>query len=265
MSSPTIHFTQPPVVEVVFGVAFQELERFTSARVGQYWETIRRDYPHTHDREPLGVLSEVFDVAPEQRLELTHVPPLRRTWFMASDRRRLIQLQADRFLFNRRREDGEYNRFESSLPEFLDAYDGFTGFLSETCSQPVIPLQYELTYVNHIPFSGPFTTLAEVGRVFRPLAWSSADARILAAAPTTLAWKASFDLPDKRGRLHAQVGNGLVVRGNKRDPIVQFQLQARGFHRDELRSWFELAHEWIVKGFADLTTPEMHQHWGGTP
>jgi uncharacterized protein (TIGR04255 family) len=190
---------------------------------------------------------------------------LRRTWFITEDRRKLIQVQADRFFFNRRREDGAYNRFESSLPEFLRAYEGFTTYLSKRCDQQVTPLQYELTYVNHIPFGGPFTSLADIGRVFRPLSSSSADSRLLGAPPSSLAWKASFDLPDRRGRLHAQVGNGLIIRDTRSEPVLQFQLLARGFQRDALQSWFEFAHEWIVQGFADLTTPEMHQHWGRTP
>ena len=29
-------------------------------------------------------------------------------------------------------------------------------------------------------------------------------------------------------------------------------------------SWFDLAHEWITQGFADVTSPTMHTDWGRT-
>ena len=29
-------------------------------------------------------------------------------------------------------------------------------------------------------------------------------------------------------------------------------------------NWFDTAHEWIVRGFTDLTTDEAHKLWGRT-
>jgi uncharacterized protein (TIGR04255 family) len=48
--------------------------------------------------------------------------------------------------------------------------------------------------------------------------------------------------------------------------VINFTLSARGkplsTSDEHLKEWFQVAHEWIVRGFDTLTTPEMHTIWG---
>lgn len=49
-------------------------------------------------------------------------------------------------------------------------------------------------------------------------------------------------------------------------PLLLLQLTARGAPIGEglegAREFFDLGREWIVKGFVDVTSPEMHGKWG---
>ncbi len=51
-------------------------------------------------------------------------------------------------------------------------------------------------------------------------------------------------------------------------PILRLSLTARGAPRgggiDGVRAFFEVGHEWIVRGFTSLTTPAMHRIWERT-
>ncbi len=111
--------------------------------------------------------------------------------------------------------------------------------------------------MNHIPLAGPFTALHDLGKIFKGLAVGSAGPVL--GVPEIQRWRASFTMPDRKGRLHLDVGTGILKGKN---PGVRVTLLARGFHKGELIDWFDLAHELIVKGFAELTTAEMHAHWG---
>ncbi len=77
-------------------------------------------------------------------------------------------------------------------------------------------------------------------------------------------WRLFFRLPENRGRLHAQMN--LAVRNNDRKPVIILDLTARGAptenRLEEISNWFEIAHAWIVRGFTELTTEEMHKLWG---
>jgi hypothetical protein len=47
--------------------------------------------------------------------------------------------------------------------------------------------------------------------------------------------------------------------------LFVLKLKANGFDgsadKKNFRKWFDTAHEWIVKGFTDITTPEIQQIW----
>jgi uncharacterized protein (TIGR04255 family) len=254
----SITFERPPIVEVAFGVSFLEDPAFSAAQVGKYWTEIQAEFPQTSDRPPVDPHHEQFDDQPsEVQFQLSSMPPLRRTWFEREDRAQLIQVQANRFNFNVRSRTGPYERFATTHPMFQSAWSKFAGFLGQLAGSEPAPTQYELAYVNHIPVEGPFTSMKDIGKVFRDVTWSESGKTLL-GAPQQVSWRASFEMPEKQGRLHVDLSTGRM-KGN---PGLRLTMLARGYRKDSMSAWFEVAHEWIVKGFKELTTPEMHQHWG---
>jgi hypothetical protein len=79
-------------------------------------------------------------------------------------------------------------------------------------------------------------------------------------------WNSSYVMGDKQGRLY--VGLQPALRNYDAKEVLQLTLTARGRPAsstlEDVLSWFNMGHEWIVRGFAHLTTPEMHALWERT-
>ena len=249
-------FERPPVVEVVCGVLFRDIPGMLVAHLGSLWDKFRADYPTCREVAPLAPVVEQFDRPPELSFQFAEVPPMARTWFVHKNETGIVQVQRDRFLHNWRkvRETDEYPRYTSVIALFKDRLAVFEAFLNEHGLGDVVPLQYELTYVNHMPKGEGWSSLGDTGGLFPDFAWRVAPERFLQEAEA-INWRTSFALPNRSGRLHATIRN--ATRTEDRTPLMQIELTARGIpsdaSRDAMWNWFDLAHEWIVCGFVDLT------------
>jgi uncharacterized protein (TIGR04255 family) len=257
-----VKFGRPPVMEVVCGIAFAlPQQQLKSAHIGLYWSRVRDEFPRTDDAAPLAMIVEGQGVpeSTDYNLQLEHVllPPMRRAWLINADGTHLIQLQDDRFLFNWKQvqESNTYPSYEKVVHGFREHWSKYKAFLVEQgCGEP-IPTQLEMTYFNFI--SGP-EQLRDYGR-------NPAEDRFLSQADA-VNWKTLHSLPDSCGRLHVSAATARHVKSGEIG--VRLDLTARGTPREATESgcktWFDLAHEWITHGFADITTPEAHKIWGRT-
>lgn len=249
-----ISYAQPPLVEVVCGVLFEPLESLLMPHIGRLWELFRDDYPVCSERDHLLPVVEEYGDGPRELL--AEMPSRPRAWFTQEEETRIIQVQRDRFLHNWKRypADAEYPRYETLIVDFDARYGEFRSFLDEHGLGTPRPLQYELTYVNHLVQGDGWTSLNDIGSVLPDLSWRDVESRFLPDAEG-LFWKAAFRLPSARGRLHVQVVS--VKRQEDGQPTLRLDLTVRGMGRDisesVRRDWFDEAHEWIVRGFADLT------------
>ncbi len=127
-------------------------------------------------------------------------------------------------------------------------------------------MQYELTYVNQIPEGDLWEKVSDIGNIFNKINFSLGEDLIL-KEPESVNWRISFVLPDQSGRLYATVKTG-ATRTSDNKKVIIFDLTVRGIGQDKLLSnmkhWFDVAREWIVKGFTDLTTSEAQQLWRRT-
>jgi hypothetical protein len=81
---------------------------------------------------------------------------------------------------------------------------------------------------------------------------------------------ARYVIPDENGaplgRLHIRTKSGFQVSGGQ--PIIVLELTARGQPLGEgingVLPFLDVGREWIVRGFASITTPEMHELWERT-
>ncbi|NUQ45985.1 MAG: TIGR04255 family protein [Phycisphaerae bacterium] len=244
------------MVEVVCGVQFRPLEGMLAPHLGVLWDRIRTEYPTCQEVAPLAPAIEHFDDSASMELAISETPPLPRIWFIRRDETGVIQVQRDRFLHNWRKMSGTdpYPRYANVVRQFRAHLGVFDSFVADCAWRPIEPLQYELTYVNHVPISGGFESLGHVGNVLPDLSWRDGAGRFL-PVPERVNWHSSFLLPNNAGRLHVIVRN--TVRRDEHQPILLLELTARGFatdkSRNEMWKWFDVAHEWIVRGFADLT------------
>lgn len=256
-------YEKPPVIEVVSGIMFEPFKGLAAPYLGILWQKFKSKYPQCREVAPLLPVVERFDEAVAGgSLPFGEGFPTPRTWFETADGNGLIQVQRDRFLHNwkKEREDDQYPHYDYVINSFRECLTIFEDFLEENKLGAIEPVQYELTYINHIPQGDGWTALSNLRNVFPDFAWRAPDQRFL-PVPENINWQTSFVLPEQSGRLHASIRLG-KRRSDQRATFL-FELTARGISEDRSRSamwsWFDVAHEWIVRGFTDLTGEELHK------
>ena len=249
-------YDRPPIHEVVCGIHFERLDGLLNPYLGMLWEKYKPEYAHCQEAPPIMPIIESFDSPSPRRDEFPDIQPLPRTWFVHTDENAIIQVQRDRFLHNWRviRPEDRYPRYPHIITTFQEQLSKFIAFLEEFNLGVVRPLQYEMTYINLIMQGEGWETLSDIGSVFSHFTWPTAENRFL-PLPDSMNGHISFALPNRAGRLHARMQSG--IRQSDRRPLFRFELTARGIGeytaREAMGDWFELAHGWLVHGFAELT------------
>jgi uncharacterized protein (TIGR04255 family) len=260
-------YEQPPVVEVVCGVQFKEITSFIAPYLGLLWEKFKVEYPICQEVPPLASVVEKFTNFPFAEVHISETPPLPRIWFKQTSENGIVQVQRDRFLHNWKkvRSEDEYPHYESVIRMFRERLATFESFLTDANLGTIEPIQYELTYVNQIPLDEGSGSIKEIGTIFRDFTWHGDSERFL-PEPESVNWRTSFVMLDNIGRLHVTIRNG--SRQGDNTPILVLEITARGMpgepSRDAMWRWFDLAHEWIVRGFEDLTTHQIQKVWRKT-
>jgi uncharacterized protein (TIGR04255 family) len=260
-------FKTPPVIEVVCGIIFKPISAITGPHLGLLWSKFRSAYPGCREALPLPQVIEGFDekpASPQPPVVFEEISSvlLPRIWFESADGRGLIQIQKDRFHHNwkKKEQTDEYPHYVSVIAGFKQYLECFESFLADNQLGAIEPLQYEMTYVNHIPEGEGWESLGDIRSLFPDLAWRTDRDRFLPCfEQLNVRW--SFLLPDRSGRLHMAVNKGIRVKD--KHPLLVFNITARGIGENRSRQamwqWFDIAHEWIVRGFADVTDREVQE------
>jgi uncharacterized protein (TIGR04255 family) len=270
MTTRFSNFEGPPLEEMAMGVQFDPLQNLHAAHLGLFWSRIQAGYPHTEDHTPVPTAKEETDIKPTpitvSAVALT-VPPLPRCWFLTEDKTELIQVQRERFLRNWRRVKGDecYPRFDRLARAFMEAWQDFLAFINEKGLGPLEVNQCDLTYINHIDRGSGWEELGKLEGLF-PFMCARASNGLL-PPPEVLSWQSRYKLPEGRGRLHVEMTP--IFRPRDMKLAISLNLVARGAplggSPEQISDWFDLAHEWVVKAFAELTGPSVHQLWGMRP
>lgn len=262
-------FEKPPLIETVFSLQFEPLTALTTPHVGLLWKSFAQ-FPAIEEHPPLTPVAESFQPPLPARMEvmIEEKPPLRRVWFLNETKTELIQLQADRFIHNWRQREGFdlYPRYERIRDHFRDEVKKLEQFLGDHNLGELRVNQCELTYLNHIERAGVWQKQGELQYVLRN--WSPWPAGMFLPEPEDARLHLRFIMRDNRnqpiGRLHASLQPAWKKIDNS--PILVLNMTARGAPLSEgiegAFSFFDLGREWIVKGFAEITTPEMQRAWG---
>ena len=254
-------YKTPPVSEVAIGVFFNSLPALKIIpHIGALWQKFRKDYPRAEHAIPIELKGNI-------EIDAVTGLPLPRVWFIDDTESKLIQVQGNFFCFNWRRhqnQDLDYPHFKAIAKEFHLNVSIFQDFLNEMGFGGLDPTELELTYINHIPKGSGWETIDEVNKVVTDLCWNADTSRFL-PKPSNIAWQTAFALPDDAGRLRVKLTE--AKRKVDSHPLIVLELSARGIGKDSsidhIWQWYSLAHEWIVRGFTDLTTEEMQfVHWG---
>lgn len=263
-------FSDPPVVEVALGVQFEPLE-LRSAHIGLWWQKIRDRFPRIEEQAPLDPAIERFGVprarVAKLRFEMTTKPPVPRSWFLNEEGTELIQLQPDRFVHNWRKDgkDTPYPRYERVRDTFEKELREFEAFLGAEGLGRVVANQCEVTYVNHVMAGRGWDHLGQLDMLLRLFARPEPSAFL--PAPEEARVSAHYVIPGAHGpigRLH--IAAEPAYRTEDDQPMYVLKLIARGEPEGEgidgVLAFLDVGREWVVRGFADVTTAQMHNLWG---
>jgi uncharacterized protein (TIGR04255 family) len=259
-------FNRPPVTEVALAVHFLPLDGLTHLDLGSLRETWRAQYPDVEEHPelpPLWPEVEREDGALQfPMFGFDTRPRWPRAWFLNPDRDRLIQLQQDRLVVNWRRTDIEtpYPHYDEIKPAFSHALSDLSDFVVRSTGAALTPVQYEVTYVNQVGFG---SSLAEI---VSP--WSGAYSTAFLPTAEDVRMQARYSIVDAdgqwRGRLNVTVNPSSESTDDGGAVLLHVfarTLPKAGDTIDGL-ALLDLAHEWVVKGFAAFTTRDAHTDWG---
>lgn len=229
--------------------------------MGVFWDAVKKDFPNVQELPPLAPIIEGPSPAFQPtsiNVQLLTAPPAPRVWLMSPTGANLIQIQHDRFLFNWKKTSDEetYPRYNNVFARFENYFRIYQEILASQDALPLTFRQFELAYVNIIGPKNGLAVVGEGGLLVDHLRQNSSD-RFL-PNPELLNISASYSLPSNFGRLHLTAAPAVLA--NER--VVRLDLTARGIPAERIEehrsAWFDLAHDWIVHGFADCTNSRLH-------
>lgn len=262
-------FGEPPVVEVALSVQFEPVSTLRAPQLGVLWTTEFRDrFPNTQDHAPLDAVVEQFGGPRPAHVDVRFEvqPPMPRCWFLNPEGTELVQIQQDRFVRNWRKVGGgeKYPRYERIRESFQSDLARFAAFLARENLGGLRLNQCEVTYVNHIPACDAWRSHGEMDRVVR-LAAHHQTAFLPRAESTQLSTRYVIGGADgiSIGRLHVNVQP--AFRAQDQQPLFVLTMTARGRPDgqavQDAFAFLDRGREWIVRGFAEITTDAMHKVW----
>lgn len=269
---PRPDFGSPPVEEVVLSVQFEALTEFGLPHFGLLWSQYRGEYPKTEDKAPLSPVKEEFGTPKPQSLQLQIVqePAPQRCWFVNENGTELVQVQRDRFVVNWRRTgtDTPYPRYEHVRERFLSNFRIFETFLHDHNFGEISPTQCEVTYVNHLPAGRGWKRHGQFKEILS--VWSGKHSDRFLPEPEDINVQFRYNIlssdGEPIGRLHIVMEPRIKL--DDASPLIRLALTARGAplgkNVDGIVSFFDLGREYVVRGFASVTSRKMHRIWERT-
>ena len=262
-------FRNPPVVETVLGVHFRPAENFTSAEQGILWDRcFRQEYPNLEERPPIEEVLEQFGDArlgasATMRWQVMDRPDTPRLWVASKDGQYVVQVQRNALFCNwlKAATDVAYRPYLERRQQFQHNLVQLEEFLREQGIRQIEPTSWAITYINHIDYKGLDHIGSEVAKVLT--VWTNRFSDDFLQEPDKLSFGFAFPMPNDAGRLNVNLAP--VVLPKDRRQVLRLDLTARGQVKTKdipgVLSAIDLGHEWIVRGFASLTTSEMHRAW----
>lgn len=258
-------FERPPVIETVLGVQFQPLPGLRNAHLGAFWKTLGEDWPVVLDAPILEPIFERFTEGGSWRVTGPHLTLTSNSTSRLQIRNKtkdaMIQIQNGRLHFNWLGQKGqEYPRYKGVRPRFDDTLRRFTAFVEQLSLGDILPNQWEITYVNHVPQGDLWRSPEDISSIFDGLP-------ILRDSPTALRFEAftgewHFAIAPQQGRLHIEAG--FIRSGAPAESVFRLTLTARGPANNvaEMKTGLDLGRRTIVRTFAEVASKEAKKHWG---
>ena len=267
MKKNLVEYKTPPLIETVCSVQFEPLAG-SIFQLGQFWQEVKDEFSVGKEQPPLMNIIEPEFLTPQFQSLSIQFDQSPRLFMTTTDQIFALQVQRDRFILNWRRTSDEatYPRFVAIYPKFEGLFGKFRRFVEAQDLGSVVQNQFELTYVNIIDQkNGLEKTTSD--KLFVDHMRDTKMAERFLPSPESLNWQSSFPLEDKMGRLHINASSAFLTQDPSRGQVMRVDLTARGIGKDRTDAgrigWFDVAHKWVVLGFADIIRLDIQQEcWG---
>ncbi len=260
-------YDSPPVVETVLSVQYAPLQHFSSAHAGWFWKNYLDKEWSTVQVVPR--LDDQFERFGDEMiwrrsagLRIAMQPEPDRSQIVRADNERMIQIQDTRFIYNWKKQKGDYPSYDKLLPEFQQAFSSFKRFADDAGNRPLELNQWEVTYVNLLPKGGLWQTINDLQKIFPALSKPMTTTDNLFPEDFRGEWR--LTIGNNLGRLYITINRG-KVGSEKNEEVILLQFTARGPLNDEnetsFQSGFDLGHQSIVLSFTDMTSEVAHKFW----
>lgn len=237
--------SKPPVNEVVIGVQLNA-SLIQSNHIHEYFQLIKNEYPKIEDHSPLPNVIE--HNTGNQDIHV-HSSVVSRRFFVNESEDKLLQLQADRIIYNWKKSDSG-----SEYPHFNAVFRDFQRHYEELDRRHVIHdsiNQREVTYVDVIDLLSFEVDGFNPSNVFKYLK--------IDQALNGLNFAKSHFLPELGANLIVVITSG--IRPNK-SKILRVETTCRGFNKDIGNvEWFSEAHKAISREFELSLTDKAIELW----
>jgi hypothetical protein len=147
--------------------------------------------------------------------------------------------------------------------EFKVLFAGFLKMAADANLGEVVPNQWELTYVDHIPRGSLWDTPADWHKVLPGML--AARAGFTGSRLEGFSGEWHYEIEPRRGRLHLGVQHVRVASTGGTE-VLQLRTTARGPIRKDpgwdLDAGLELGHDVVRNAFLEITSPEAQRAWG---
>lgn len=273
MTEPLPKFDLPPVVETVMGVYFRPQPRLTNPVLTRFWlEKLSVDFPGVEERAYLESPVVRFGpdlLTPARSLSVrwaAHEREPTRLWLQNESGNHILQLQRSALLANWLRDaTQQYVDFAERKASYDQILQELIAFVDHSGFDPLTPKLAMVRYINHVPLE----QLDGLPEAYQSTlcGWSNDTSDDWLPAADQLTFNLGYPFPESHGRLD------VVVSPAKQLSDEQFRIRidltaiinlADMSGQDDWNvalQAIDQAHEWVVRGFASLTTPTMHQQW----
>ncbi len=237
-----------------------------------WWTKVRDRFPKYEQAAPLSPSVEEFNGPERPKIDfrISDAPPTPRLLMMSESDAEVLQIQEDRFGYSWRKLSvgAEYPRYSRIRQVFTDELASFERFLDDEKLEGLSPVQCEVTYVNVILFEGTNGIHAELGKIM-----PSANPRLsegFLPCPEQTRYASQFVILGAErvplGRLFVSAEPSYLLNDERQIYLMKLTFRGKPQRKEvsAVAESMDLGHEWIVRGFATLTSREMHRIWGRT-
>jgi uncharacterized protein (TIGR04255 family) len=254
------------VSEVALSVQLQPLQMFTSAHAGEFWQSIKQDFPISQEQPPLGPIGEFFGSVNSAQVGMPFTlqmgMPGIRNWFVSSDGTYLLQIQRDRFALNWRKTLGQpdYPRYPVLRAKFVELFELFSQFVEKAGVGRCEINIHEASYINQWFLHDDQKIGDGLGTWLR-LAPNQVATLEMESATINVQYLVRETHSDPIGRLYVNVAPIVGADGRKG---INLELTCRiiPLNLSEFRP-LDLARQNIVTTFKQITSDSAQKVWRG--